>query len=208
MTSRSVSVIVFLVDCGTCRFMFRCPIVVLINLYRCLLINPYAMPGHVLTNTCLISLMRLVTDELKIAAWKYFANSGLIVWDRILFTVVFDCCVISGTSQFPVCLFIVTLNIFCPIFCNIIFCWPSVMVHPSSHRTPYDISGEVLIVGKIWIRLAYIVRPGGWNVATCDESMVLPYGNLAVMLFDIVTGVIVGVALFSRWIFKNEFAIR
>ena len=46
-----------------------------------------------------------------------------------------------------------------------------------------------------------------WSVVTCDDSMVLLYGSLAVMLFDIVTGGIVGVAFFSRWIFAPESSI-
>ena len=45
------------------------------------------------------------------------------------------------------------------------------------------------------------------SVATCDNYMVQESGCLAVMLFEIMTGVIVGVALFDRWIFIPESAI-
>ena len=37
--------------------------------------------------------------------------------------------------------------------------------------------------------------------------MVIPSGTLAVVLFEIMTGVIVGIALFDRWIFTPESAI-
>ena len=46
--------------------------------------------------------------------------------------------------------------------------------------------------------------PGRWNIAICDESIVLPSGSLSVMLFEIMTGAIVVVACFSRCIFVTE----
>ena len=42
---------------------------------------------------------------------------------------------------------------------------------------------------------------GSGSVATYDNSTVLTYGSLAVILFDIVNGTIVGVALFAIFIF-------
>ena len=55
-------------------------------------------------------------------------------------------------------------------------------------------SGSVLIFGEICICQASFVRYGIWSVAKCYDSIVLPYVSLAVMLFDIITGAIVGVA--------------
>ena len=78
------------------------------------------------------------------------------------------------------------------------------MMHPSSHKTPNDIIGAVLIFGKMWICLAYFLRPGEWSVAICDDSIVLPSGSIS---FDIITGAIVVVAHFSRCIFAPESVI-
>ena len=52
-----------------------------------------------------------------------------------------------------------------------------------------------------------MVRPVSRSVSTCDNSMVLTSGRLAVMLFGIVTGSIFGVALFYRCIFTPESVI-
>ena len=41
----------------------------------------------------------------------------------------------------------------------------------------------------------------------CDDSILLPYGTLAVMLFLIITGAIVVVACFARFIFAPVSAI-
>ena len=49
-----------------------------------------------------------------------------------------------------------------------------------------------------------MVRTGSGSVATCDNSMVLTYGSLAVMLFGIVTGAIFCVALLAIYIFPPE----
>ena len=68
------------------------------------------------------------------------------------------------------------------------------MVHPSSHKTPNDISGSVLIFGKIWICLYELIRPGRWSVTMCDDSIVIPNG------FGVV-------ACFDRYIFAPEYAI-
>ena len=57
------------------------------------------------------------------------------------------------------------------------------------------------------IHLASLVRPVSRSVSICDDSIVLIYGRLAVMLFVILTGSIFGVALFYRCIFTPESVI-
>ena len=151
--------------------------------------------------------MRLVFVGIKSAAWKYFADSDLVVWDRILFTLGFDCCGSSRTSHITVCLFLVTPYTCCPLFWTVILYWSSVMVHPAIHCTPKYISWVVLTVGTLWIRLASLVSPDSGSVATCDNSMVMPSGSLAVMFFYIVTAIIFGVSLFDKWILSPEYVI-
>ena len=70
------------------------------------------------------------------------------------------------------------------------------MVHPSSHKDPNEINRAVFILGEIWICLDFFLRPNRWNVGMCKDSIVIPYGSLAVVLFDIITGGIVLVACF------------
>ena len=65
-------------------------------------------------------------------------------------------------------------------------------------------SGSVIILGEIIICLDFLVRPGSWVVATCDDFVVIPYGILAEMVFDIITGAISGVTSFARWMFTPE----
>ena len=72
---------------------------------------------------------------------------------------------------------------------------------------PNDISGAVIILGKMLICLAFLVRYGIWSVATCDNYIVIPSGSLAVMSFDIMTGAIVDVDWFSRWMLVPEYEI-
>ena len=59
----------------------------------------------------------------------------------------------------------------------------------------------------MWIFLAFFLRPGIWSVDICDVSVLIPYGSLAVILFDIMTGSIVLVACFNRCIFAPKSAI-
>ena len=59
----------------------------------------------------------------------------------------------------------------------------------------------------MWICIDVIFSPGIWSVATCDDSIVLLSGSLEVILFEIMTGAIVGVDSFSRLIFAPESAI-
>ena len=66
----------------------------------------------------------------------------------MLFVTASDCCVSRGTSHIPVLLFLVPLIISCPFFLTGGSCLSSVMVHPSSHKTPNGISGDVFIFGK------------------------------------------------------------
>ena len=52
-----------------------------------------------------------------------------------------------------------------------------------------------------------LLRTDIWSVAICEDSIVLPYGSLSVILFDIITGAIVVVACFARCIFAPESAM-
>ena len=88
-----------------------------------------------------------------------------------------------------------------------IACLSSVMVHPSSHKTPNDINGAVYIFGKMWICLASLLRPGSLSVAICVDSIVLTSGSLAFILLSIVTGAILGVACLAMCIFVQKSTI-
>ena len=55
------------------------------------------------------------------------------------------------------------------------------MVHPSSHKTPNDISGAVLIFEKIRICLTCLLMTGCWSVVIYDNFMVLQSGSLSAM---------------------------
>ena len=81
------------------------------------------------------------------------------------------------------------------------------VVNPSSHKTPNEISGVVFIFRKICIYLYCLLRPSSWSVVVCEDSIVLPYGSLSVISFDIITGAIVVVACFGRCIFAPESVI-
>ena len=59
----------------------------------------------------------------------------------------------------------------------------------------------------MWICLDSLLIPGSWSVAICVDSVVLPYGSLAVISLSIITGDIVRVACLARCIFAPESAI-
>ena len=122
----------------------------------------------------------------------------------VLFTTFSDCCVPRGTSHIPVFLFMVPLIISSTFFWTDIYCLSSVMVHPSSHKTPNVINRAVCIFGKMWICISSLLIPGSWSVAICVDSIVLPYGSLALISFTIIIGGIVGVIFFARCIFAPE----
>ena len=66
-------------------------------------------------------------------------------------------------------------------------------------------SGDVLICRKMCICLSSFVRPGSWSVATGDDSILIPSGSLTTTFFDIMTGSIVGVNSFYRWMFAPKY---
>ena len=70
-----------------------------------------------------------------------------------------------------------------------------------------DISGAVLIFGKMCICLACLLMSGIWSVTIYDDYIVLPSGILSEISFFIMTGVIVGVACLARFMFAPEYAI-
>ena len=80
------------------------------------------------------------------------------------------------------------------------------MMHTLSHNSTNESSGDVFISGKMWIFLVFLLSPGIWSVAKCDDSIVLPYVSLAVMLSDIMSVAIVLAASLSRCIFSPESA--
>ena len=81
------------------------------------------------------------------------------------------------------------------------------MVHPSSHKTPNDISGDVFIFRKICICLTCLLITDSWSVVMFDYSNVIPYVILAVISVDIFIGAIVVVACFYGFIFSPESSI-
>ena len=83
-----------------------------------------------------------------------------------------------------------------------IYCLSSVMVHPSSHKTPFDIKAAVCIFGKILICLTCLLIPGTWSVAMCIDSIVPLSGSLAFIYFYIITGATVGLACSAGCIFS------
>ena len=125
----------------------------------------------------------------------------------MLFITAAGCWVSRGNSHIPIFLLLATLIIYCPLFWTDIYCLFSVMVHPLLNKTTNKINGAVLIFGKIWICLACLIIPDSWSVAILEDSIVLPYGSLDVILFEIITGAIVVVAWFSRCVFEPEYAI-
>ena len=97
---------------------------------------------------------------LKSAAYKYLASYGFEFCARMFFTTFSDCCGPRGTSHVPVFLFLFPLIFSSPLFWMEISYLSSVMVHQSSHKTPNDINRAVCILGKMWIYLASLLRPG------------------------------------------------
>ena len=164
-------------------------------------------PGHFFRKLCLVDLKRLPVVGIKSATCKYCAGSGFDLCARILFVTASYFCVSRGTSHITVFLFLVLLIIYCPFLWNGVSCLSSVMIHPSSHKTSNDINGDVIIFGKIWICLACLLITGSWSVAMCEDSIVIPSGSLAVVLFRIITGAVVVVDCFAGCIFAPESAI-
>ena len=61
-------------------------------------------------------------------------------------------------------------------------------MHPSSYKTPNEINGGVLIFGRMWICLAFLLISDSLGVAMCEDFIVLPSGSLDFVSFDIITG--------------------
>ena len=147
---------------------------------RCLLIGFSVRSGHVFGNAWFIALMRLAVVGMKISACRYYDSSGLYVCTRILFFTSSDCCVSRVTSQIQVFLFLVPLIISCQFFWTDTSFLSSVMVNPSSHNNPNDISEDVFIFGKMWIYLACFLWPGSCSVAMCDEYIMPPSVSIVI----------------------------
>ena len=57
------------------------------------------------------------------------------------------------------------------------------------------------------ICLACLLKPGSWSVDICDNSIVIKYGSLDLMSFDIMTGAIFGVSCLDICMFAPEYEI-
>ena len=143
LSSRSVSGVFSLVDFNPCLLMCRCPIILLLDFSRCLLMSFSVRPGHIFRKPCLIVLRVISVVDLKSTACKYWASYSFKVFSIIFFTTFSDFCDPRGTSNIPVFLFLVTLMISSPFFWIDISCFSSVMVHPSSYINHNDINGAV-----------------------------------------------------------------
>ena len=64
-------------------------------------------PGQVVRKPCFIELRRIDLIGMKSVACRYCASSGLVVWSRMLFTIIYECCVSRVTSHITVCLLLV-----------------------------------------------------------------------------------------------------
>ena len=160
LSSSYVSGVVSLVYFIPCHLMCRCPIVVFLDLLRCFFMVFYVRPVHVFRKPCLINLRRLAIVGLKSDACKYWDSSGFEVYARMLCTTFSEFYVPRSTSHIPVLLFMVPFIISSPLLWIEISCLYSVMLHPSSNKTPNDINGDVWIFGKMWICLTCLLRPG------------------------------------------------
>ena len=140
LSYRYLSVVVLMFDFSTYHFLCRCTIVLSANFSICFFINPSIRSVHFLRKPFFVSLSSIFAVGINGAVWKCCVNSGLVVRDRILFTAGFDCCVIRVTSHIPFCLFPVTFNICYPLFWAVIYFWYSVIVYPSLHMIPNNMS--------------------------------------------------------------------
>ena len=116
-----------------------------------------------------MELRRLSAFGMNSPAYKYCTSSGIAVLTRMLFVTASDCRVSRGTYHITVFLFLVPLIIYCTLFWTDIYCLSSVMVHPSSHKTPNDINGAVFIYGKCgFASLAFLDLVSG--VSLCART--------------------------------------
>ena len=173
-SSSSVSGGFSMVDCRPFLLVYRRPIVVLIYFLICLLMGFSVRPGQVFRKTCLISLRRLS----DVGAEKFRMEILLQFWFSCLGqnVICHNFWLLYIHGNFPHYSLLVSgyFYYFLSIFWTDISCFYSVMVHPSSHKTPNDINGSVLIFGLMWICLACLLSPGSWIVAICDDFIVLP----------------------------------
>ena len=154
-----------------------------------------------LQETFLFSLSIIDEVGLKRYACKYWDSSGFEVFPRVLFSTFSACCGPRGNSHIPVFLFMVPLITSSLLFWIDVSIFSIVEVHPSSHKTPIDIYGDM------WICFVFLLRPGIWRAAICMDSVVYPYDSLAFISFSIITGDIVAVDFLARCIFIPESVI-
>ena len=120
LSSRSVYVCFFIVDCSPCLLTCRCTLVVLINFSICFFTNSSMRPDQVLSKPSFIYLRMIFVGDIKSSAWKYCAGYGLVIYDRIFFTSSVYCCVSMRNFHILVDLFLVPFNICCQ-FCLLTF---------------------------------------------------------------------------------------
>ena len=78
------------------------------------------------------------------------------------------------------------------------------MVNPSSHRTPNDISGDLLLASKMLILLAASDITVSGNVSTCVYVIVIPLDSLSVVVCLHIFGTILFDAVFAKFILAPE----
>ena len=110
-----------------------------------------------LQETFFISLSIIDVVGLKRDACKYWDSSGFGVCYRMLFSTFSACCGPRGNSHIPVFSFMFPLIISSPLFRIDVSILSIVTVHPSSHKTPIDIYGDIRILGEMWVCIFCLV---------------------------------------------------
>ena len=143
------------------------PYLFLIGFSRRFFINPSVRTSHFLRKPIFIALSGLVVVGLKTGAWKYCESSDLVVWSRILFTTIFDCCVSRETSHVTVCLFLVPFIICCTFLWTDVSCWSWLIHH---HMRP-----PMILVGSFsfWGKCEFV-----WLVCLCLVDVLLLHGTI------------------------------
>ena len=110
----------------------------------------------------------------------------------------------NGNSHILVCLFPCPFRIYCPLFWTFLGFLSSVMVQPSPHRTPKDMSGAVFVAGKMSILLASLYSPVSVKVDTCVDSIALTSVSLSSVVCPYLTGLVMGVSILAKFMLSPE----
>ena len=128
--------------------MYKCPIVTLTDFSRFFLMKFSVRPVQVLRKTFLIALRRLDVVGLKL---RHGGTVPVMVWFSGTELYLKPFLIFVSQGGLPAFLFACScfLLLFVVHFFNYISCLSSVMVCPSSYKTPNDISGAVFVFGEI-----------------------------------------------------------